>query len=132
ARHQFADTADRILVLAHRFDEGDHLLRLLRIGTAHGSRLNLFQRDGGWIGDVGDDRPDLLHIADDTNALFAQDFLGDRPRRHAAQSLPRAGAAAAPVVADAVLGVEGEIGVAGAILVLDVGVIPAALVLIAE
>ncbi len=43
-----------------------------------------------------------------------------------------AGSAAAAVIAEAVLGVKGEVGMAGAVFVLDVGVILALLILIAK
>ena len=52
-----------------------------------------------------------------------QQLLGDRAGGDPADGLAGTGSAAAAIVAHAVLGVEGEVGVAGAILVLDVAVI---------
>ena len=102
------------------------------IGTAHRRRLDLFQRHRRRVGDVGDDGADLLDVAEDADALPGQEFLGDGPGGDPADGLAGAGPAAAAVVAQAVLGVEGEVGVAGPILVLDVAVIAAALVAVAE
>src|SRR5262249_11321128 len=61
-----------------------------------------------------------LDVAQDPDALLGEELLGDGPGGDATERLAGAGAAAAPVVAEAVLGVEGEVGVAGAGLVLDV------------
>ena len=62
----------------------------------------------------------------------ASSFLATAPGRHAADGLAGAGPAAAAVVAPAVLGVEREIGVSGTILILDIAVIAAVLVAVAE
>ena len=56
------------------------------------------------------------------------DLARDRTGRHPHRRLARAGAPAAAIVADAVLGPVGVVGVAGAELVLDVGIILTALV----
>ena len=101
-------------------------------GQRHRVGLDLLQRHLRRVGNVGDDVADLLDVAEDADAVLGQQFLGDGPGRHPADGFARAGAAAAAIVAEAVLGVEGEIGMAGTILVLDVAVILAALVGVAK
>ena len=64
--------------------------------------------------------------------MLGQKLLGDGPGGDPADRFAGAGSAAAAIVAEAVLGVEGEVGVAGAILVLDVAVIAAALIGVAK
>src|SRR5207253_2646817 len=66
------------------------------------------------------------------HAVAGQQLLGDGAGGDAADGFARRGAAAAAVVAEAVLGVEGVVGVAGAVLVLDVAVVAAALIAVAE
>jgi hypothetical protein len=66
----------------------------------------------------------LAHL--DQRAAHAHarhDFARDRAGSHARRGLARGLTAAAAMVADAVFGVVGVIGVAGPVLVLDVGVI---------
>ena len=62
----------------------------------------------------------------------ASSFLAMAAGGDPADGFAGAGTAAAAVVAEAVLGVEREVGMAGAVLVLDVAVIAAALVAVAE
>ena len=71
-------------------------------------------------------RSDLHQRAADRHA--GDDLARDRAGGHAHGRLARRGAPAAAVVADAVLLPIGEVGVAGPELVLDVGVVLAALV----
>ena len=84
------------------------------------------------VGDVGDHAADLLDVAEDADAVAGEQLLGDGAGGDAADRLAGARAAAAAIVAEAVLGVEGEVGVAGAVLVLDVAVVGAALIGVAE
>src|SRR5205823_4723506 len=79
-----------------------------------------------------DDRTDLLDVAEDANALGGEQLLGDGRRRDAANGFAGAGPTAAAVIAETVLGVEGEIRVTGTVLVLDVAVVAGALIVIAE
>src|SRR5207245_2035202 len=119
--------ADRVLVLAHFFDQCDHTLGRHRVGAAHRRRLDLLKGDAGRVRDVGVDVTDLLDVAEDLDALASEELLGDGRRRYSADRLAGARAPAAPVVAEAVLGVKGIIGMARTVLVLDIAVIVAAL-----
>jgi hypothetical protein len=92
----------------------------------------LFKSHGRGIRDVGDSAADLLDVAEYAHADCGQQFLGDRCCRNAAQRLARARPPAAAVVAETILGVEREVRVARPVLVLDLRVILAALVLVAE
>jgi hypothetical protein len=76
--------------------------------------------------------PHLRHIAEDADALAGQQLLRHGPGRHAADGLTCTGTSTAAVVAEAELGVEGVVRMAGAVLVLDVAVVAAALVRVAE
>src|SRR5262249_35142714 len=84
------------------------------------------------IADGRDDLADLLDVAQHAHPLLSQQLLRDGAGGNTTDGLARRRPAAAAVVAETVAGVEGEIGVAGAILGLDVGVILAALVGVAE
>src|SRR5208337_3076910 len=129
---ELANTADRVLFLADFFDERDHLLCRSFLGATDGTRLHLFHSYLRRIGDVGSDGAHLLDIPKDAHALLGQEFLGDRTRGNPAEGLASAGAAAAAVVANPVLGVEREIGVAGTILVLNIAVVLAVLICVVE
>lgn len=76
---------------------------------------------------------DLIDVADDLDTVgHFEQFLGDRRSRDAHCGFAGRGASAAAIVAEAELGVEGEVGVARPVLVLDVAVVLAALVLVAD
>src|SRR5205085_3987999 len=109
-----------------------HRLGRRRVGAAHRVGLDLLQRHGRRVGDGGDDMTHLLDVAEDAHALARQELLRDGADGDAAYRFAGAGAAAAAVVAAAVLGVEGEVGVAGSVLVLQLLVVAAALVGVAE
>src|SRR5262249_34860643 len=71
-------------------------------------------------------------IADNPNAMLTQQLFGDSTRRNPAHGLAGAGSAAAAVVAEAVFGIECEVGVPRPVLVLDLAVICTALIGVAE
>ncbi len=71
-------------------------------------------------------RPHLDESAADPDV--GDDLAGDGACRDARGGLPRRGAAAAAVVADAVFDVVGEIGMSGPVPVLDLGIVLRALV----
>ena len=66
------------------------------------------------------------------NSLNSQVSWRPARCRHARHSFAGAGAAAASVIAKAILGVEGEIGMAWPVFVLNVAVVAAALIAISE
>src|SRR5262249_27355792 len=74
----------------------------------------------------------LLDIPQYPHAVPRQQFFGHGPCSDATDGLARAGAATATVVAQAVLGIEGEVRVTGTIFVFNVAIISAALIGIAE
>src|SRR5205823_2301180 len=113
----------RVLVLAHLLDQADHARGRVGVGAAHGRGLHLLEGDGGGVGHPGDHVAHLLDVADDAHPVAGEQLAGDGAGGHAADGLAGAAAAATPVVAPSVLGVEGEVGVAGPVLVGDVGVI---------
>ena len=80
---------------------------------------------------VDGDSADLDDGAPDRHAC-TQDLLRDGAGGHARRGLPRAGPSAAPVIADAVLRVVGEVGMARAIDVLDRAVVAAARVFVLD
>src|SRR5207245_8177714 len=71
---------------------------------------------------------DLLHITENNYALLCEQLLGHRPCRDTPQCLARARPAAAAIIAKAIFRVKCEISMAGAILILDVAIILAALI----
>src|SRR5439155_19089377 len=73
-----------------------------------------------------------FHVAEDADVVLGKQLLGDGCRRHTAERLAGTGSAAAAVIAEAVLRIERVISVTGAVLVLDIGVVLAALVLVAK
>ena len=129
----FAGTADRVLLLPHRFDQLDHPPGGLGVGATHGRGFDLIEGDGERVGDVGEDLADLLDVAEDLDAVGVMEKLfGDGAGGDACDGLAGRGATAAAVIAEAELGVEGEVGVPGAVLVLDVAVVAGSLVLISD
>ena len=84
------------------------------------------------IGNVGYDRADLLHIAENLDALAGQKLLGNRRRGDATKRLAGAGSASAAIVAETVLGVEREVRMTRTIFVLDIAVVLAALIGVVE
>ena len=130
--HEFAHAADRVAVLPHVVDQLFHSPRRVGYRTPHRVRFHLFERHGGGVRDVGGHITDPRYVPQNPYPRKAEHLLGDRPRRHSAHRLAGAAPPAAAVVAEAVLRVEGVIGVAGAVLVLDVAVVGAALVGVAE
>ena len=131
-RHQLAHSANGILILSHLLDESDHFLRPDRIGTAHRSRLDLLERGPGRFENVGLNIADLLDVTEDMDAMRRQNFLGDGAGSDPADGLAGAGSATSPIITEAVLGIEAEIGMPWPIFVLDLRIILAALVLIVE
>ena len=139
AGHNLGRSADGVPLAPQVLDEGHHPGGGRRVGTADDVRLaageffDLFERDGFGVGDVGHDVAHLFHVADDAapegagNQLFGDDAGG-----HADGRFAGARAAAAAIIAEAVLGVVRVVGVSGAIDVLDVFVVAAALVLVAD
>ncbi len=74
----------------------------------------------------------LFDVGEDVNSLSGEEFFGDGTGGDSGDGFAGAGSSAASVVAAAVLGVEGEVGVAGAVLVLDLRVVLRPLVQVAE
>src|SRR5579875_2085796 len=129
---QLADAADGILVLAHFLDQGDHAGGGFGIRTTHRRRLDLGQRHRRWVWDVRDHIADLFDVAEDANAFAGEEFLGHSAGGDTTDGLAGAGAAAAAVIAQAILGIEGEISVSRTIFIFNIPVILTALVGVAK
>src|SRR5690606_629966 len=111
--------ANGIQVFSQRIDERDHASGRLGVGAAHDVRLAIRQRLDALEGhrvrvDARGDVADLAHVRQDLgSALTREDLLGDDASRYAGDRLARARTATTAVVAPAILGVEGVVGVAG-------------------
>ena len=122
--HEFRDAADRVALRAHPLDQFRHPRRGLLVRATHRGRLDLVERDRGRILDPSLDVADPPHVADDPDPpTLPQQLLRHRRRRHPHRCLAGTGASAAPVVAKAVLRVERVVGVARAVLGLDLAVV---------
>src|SRR5690606_32048503 len=85
--------------------------------------------DGVAVDKVEGNGPELAQVAKYLDSVAVLQILaGDAPGRHPHGGLPGRGAAATAIVADAVLVLVAVIGVGGAKLILDLGVVLGALV----
>ena len=128
----FADAADGIAIFANLFDQGDHAIRCTAIRTANDIGFNLIEGYQSRIGNLRNDIANLLHVQPKTRMpCMASSFLAIAP---AAPGTPfrGAGSASAPKIAETELGIESEIGVAGAVFFGNIAVILTALILIAK
>ncbi|SUS07599.1 hypothetical protein DF3PB_470010 [uncultured Defluviicoccus sp.] len=107
------DPADGIALGAHLLDALDHELRGGGVRTTHGVGLDLLERRENH----GGRRHDIVDLGDESTHLDVarelQDLAGDGAGRDATDGLAGGGAPAAAVVADAVFGRVGEVGVRG-------------------
>src|SRR5262249_42058501 len=131
-RRQLADAANRVLIFADFLDQRDHAFGSSGIGTAHLVGFHLVEGYLRLIGNGSAHVPNLSDIADNPNAMLTKQLFGDSSRRDPAQGLAGAGSAAAAIVAEAIFGVECEVGMPWPVLVLDLAVIRTALIGVAE
>src|SRR6185437_14048957 len=130
--HTFGDDldqrADRIAGFAHAVEEALPLLRHLAVGAPEGIILDCAPLPFRAIDLM---RPHLHERAADAD-LVAEDFAADRAGGNTHRGLARRGAATAAIIADAVFGPIGVIGVAGTETVLDGLIIARALVFVLD
>ena len=121
--------ADGVTLLAQTVEESRHLARRLGIRAEEQIAADFVGIEAAGI---GPHRPDLIHPADDADVMGGQELPGDGPGGHAHGRLAGAGPAATAPVPNAVFLVVGDVRVAGPELVLDVRIILAALVGVAD
>src|ERR1017187_2231068 len=118
ARNTFDNAANGVARVAHFFDEPDHFLRRLRVGTADDVGFYFFELDLFRI-NVTDDFLHLLDVGENFHAKFlAQNLFRNRAGGHAANGLASAGTSAALPGADAVFGEVSVVGMGRTKLVL--------------